>query len=454
MHQEADDQVEGKAKNNDAEKASPSSKWKEKAEPLSPVSLVFHEPRTYCCIIAIMGCKTKLHPGVVKEGLNHTLIKHPRFSSKLVMNGNKKRWIQTQVNVEDHVIVPEVDIEMECSSSTQFIEDYISNLTTTPIDLSKPLWELHLLNLKTPEAEAVGILRIHHSLGDGMSLISLLLACCRKSSDPQALPTLPKPKRTEYHSGNPHGLFWVFLAIWSALRLILNTIVDIFIFVATVLFLKDTKTPLKASSGVEHNPKRILHRTLSLDDIKLVKDAMGMTVNDVILGITQAGLSRYLNRKYDETAKGSGAKQKPDNLPKNIRLRATVLVNVRPTAGIQALADMMKKKSKAKWGNQIGYICIPFPIALRDDPLDYLRGAKAIADGKKQSLESLVTYLTNKFVIKLFGSKLSGILAYRVLFNTTMSFSNVVGPVEEISFYGHPIAFIAPTVYGHPQGEM
>jgi len=31
-----------------------------------------------------------------------------------------------------------------------------------------------------------------------------------------------------------------------------------------------------------------------------------------------------------------------------------------------------------------------------------------------------------------------------------MAFSNVPGPVEEISFYGHPVAFIAPSVYGHP----
>jgi len=26
----------------------------------------------------------------------------------------------------------------------------------------------------------------------------------------------------------------------------------------------------------------------------------------------------------------------------------------------------------------------------------------------------------------------------------------VPGPVEEISFYGHPVAYIAPSVYGHP----
>lgn len=36
------------------------------------------------------------------------------------------------------------------------------------------------------------------------------------------------------------------------------------------------------------------------------------------------------------------------------------------------------------------------------------------------------------------------------MFNTTLVFSNVPGPMEEISFYGHPIAYIAPGVYGQP----
>ena len=37
-----------------------------------------------------------------------------------------------------------------------------------------------------------------------------------------------------------------------------------------------------------------------------------------------------------------------------------------------------------------------------------------------------------------------------VFTNTTVAFSNVVGPLEEISFIGHPIAFLAPTIYGFP----
>ena len=35
--------------------------------------------------------------------------------------------------------------------------------------------------------------------------------------------------------------------------------------------------------------------------------------------------------------------------------------------------------------------------------------------------------------------------------NTTISFSNLVGPTEKIELCGHPVVFIAPSVYGVPQ---
>ncbi|KAK3200740.1 hypothetical protein Dsin_024155 [Dipteronia sinensis] len=36
--------------------------------------------------------------------------------------------------------------------------------------------------------------------------------------------------------------------------------------------------------------------------------------------------------------------------------------------------------------------------------------------------------------------------------HVTLYFSNVPGPREEVSYYGHPVAFIAPGCYGHPSG--
>ncbi|KAJ0025634.1 hypothetical protein Pint_07646 [Pistacia integerrima] len=37
---------------------------------------------------------------------------------------------------------------------------------------------------------------------------------------------------------------------------------------------------------------------------------------------------------------------------------------------------------------------------------------------------------------------------------TTLWFSNVAGPQEEISLFGHPVAYIAPSCFGQPNGLM
>ncbi|XP_057981261.1 wax ester synthase/diacylglycerol acyltransferase 11-like [Malania oleifera] len=418
----------------------------EEEQKLSPVARLFHEPSCNLYIIAIMGLKTRINPDIIKDQLQHTLLKHPRFSSLQVAdekNGKKMRWVQTEVDLEQHVIIPDIDLEM--NSPDKFVEDYISSLSKTPIDSSKPLWDLHLLNIKTSDAEATGVFRIHHSLGDGISLMSLLLACTRKISDPEAAPTLPVKKKLDSNN---------FRGFWSTLRLYWNTMVDFLLFLATVLFLKDTKTPLSRSAEIQPTSRRFVHRTVSLDDVKLVKNAMGATINDVALGIIQAGLSRYLNRRYGEEKNYKGTTEKQNNLPKNIRFRAPLFINLRPVVGISALADMMERGSKVKWGNAIGYVLLPFTIALRDDPLDYVLEAKATVDRKKHSLEAMCTFPFADLIIKFLGVKAGSVLTYRVPSHTTIGFSNMIGPQEEIAFRGHPISFIAPSCYGQPNALM
>ncbi|CAI0541432.1 unnamed protein product [Linum tenue] len=147
-----------------------------------------------------------------------------------------------------------------------------------------------------------------------------------------------------------------------------------------------------------------------------------------------------------------GTESQKLDIPRNIRLRASVLVNLRPTTGIQDLADLMAKGPKEKWGwgNWIGYLMLPLTISSQDDPLEHVRRGKSIIDRKKLSLEPVFTCLGARVVIQTLGVKVASWIANRVLFNTTLAFSNMAGPVEEISFYGHPLSYLAPTVYGHP----
>ncbi|CAA7039856.1 unnamed protein product [Microthlaspi erraticum] len=422
-------------------------------EPLSPMARVFQSPCIDYCAVTTIGFKTKIKPDVVLDALKHNVSKHPRFHSKLSDNGAK--WIETEVNVEEHVVVPYIDPEEIGEDGEGFVDDYISRLTWSPLDRSRPLWDIHILNVKTSEAEAVGVIRTHHSLGDGTSMISLILACTHKTSDPtnKLSTSIPSLKRRQTASYNLRNERWfLFSTIGSTVRLIWNTIVDMLLLVATMLFLKDTETPLKGGPDVGSNPKRFYHRTVSLDDIKLIKNAMNMTINDVLVGITQASLSRYLNQQYDKKNEEDGSY--PNNLPGGIRFRAGCTVNLRSEMGFKPLADMMAKDSKGRWGNYFSFITLPFSIGLQTDPLVYLKISKSIMARKKHSYHAALAYLIIKLGQKVLGAEVTARLFNRHVMNTTTCISNVVGPMEEISFRGHPIAYIAPSCYGHSQALL
>lgn len=167
--------------------------------------------------------------------------------------------------MDNHVIVPEIDPNIEFPD--KFVDDYISNLSRNPIENTKPLWELHLLDIKTTDDKGTGVFRFHHSLGDGLSLMTFFLSCTRQTSDLDALPTLPVSKNTGYIKVT---------SFWSILQVFWNSLLAVVMFMFTVLFLKDTETPLKGSLGVENRPRRFLRKSVNLADIKAVKNAMNV----------------------------------------------------------------------------------------------------------------------------------------------------------------------------------
>ncbi|KAK6804667.1 hypothetical protein RDI58_002451 [Solanum bulbocastanum] len=425
----------------------------EEAILLSPGSQMFHEPNYNIHIVAIMGWKIPLDINSLKAQILSKLLKHPRFSSLQVMDeSGQMKWIPTTVNIDDHAIVPQLDVNNNMDTD-ELVEQYISNLSTTNIDISKPLWDIHILNVKTSHAEATSIFRFHHSLGDGIALMSLLLSCFRKTSDPTSLPTLAvsKNKSNSNNSKNIRSLIWQYIVkLWLFIRLLFNTVVDVLLFIATALFLKDSQSPFTVAKGFNNKHstgQRFIYRTVSLDDIKFIKNATNATINDVILGITQAALSRYINRKYD-------IEGKMKFLVEQMRCRATVLVNLRPALGVQAVAEMIEKNAIVIQGNCFGFVIIPLDIAQLQNPLDYVHKAKISMDRKKRSLESQCTFYVLQLFLNLFGFKGATKLAKRVPSQTTLAFSNVAGPLEEVSLSGHPLAFLAPTCYGQPTGLM
>lgn len=182
----------------------------------------------------------------------------------------KAKWIPTKVKVEDHVIVPDIDPYIE--NPDKFLEEYTTNMALSPMDMAKPLWEFHLLKLKTSHAKYVAVARFHHSLGDGMSLMSLLLACTRKTCDPEALPTFLAPKKIQAINA-----WWSLVAwFWFIIRLLFHTCIEVIKALVFICFARDTTAYIMGKPGAKLSANKFVHKIISLDDVKNVKNAMKM----------------------------------------------------------------------------------------------------------------------------------------------------------------------------------
>jgi len=189
-------------------------------------------------------------------------------------------WIPVKLRVDDHIIVPDLEYS-NIQNPDQFVEDYTSNIANIPMDMSKPLWEFHLLNMKTSKAESLAIVKIHHSIGDGMSLMSLLLACSRKISDPDALVSNTTATKKPADS----MAWWLFVGFWFMIRVTFTTIVEFSKLMLTVCFLEDTKNPLMGNPSDGFQSWKVVHRIISFEDVKLIKDTMNMVYNHCYLAL-------------------------------------------------------------------------------------------------------------------------------------------------------------------------
>jgi hypothetical protein len=269
-------------------------------EPVTPAGRMFLQPDLCCTILCTMGFQKTINLESFKQAVKNTLVKHKRFTS--IVKKNRKGveiWVETEVDMDAHVFEPSSISEAEIATPG-FVEKYVCDLSIAPpLPTSRPLWECHVLNGTSGNAAAHAILRMHHSLGDGTSLMSLMLACTRQTDNPEKLPSIPVSMGQSSAVAASQSFLQSF---WKMLVLLVNTVWGIFYFLATVLWLKDSDTVIKGSAGVEQQPKLLVLTELNMEDMKFVKNTVGGTINDVLLGMIGASLRRYLQGRYNEAS--------------------------------------------------------------------------------------------------------------------------------------------------------
>ncbi|GMI83670.1 NTHASE/DIACYLGLYCEROL ACYLTRANSFERASE 11, FOLDED PETAL 1 [Hibiscus trionum] len=420
-------------------------------EPLTPAGRLFLQPQTNVVIHCILRGKKPGDIDAIKSTIRSSLmVQHPRFCSLLVRDKNSfEHWRRTQIDIDRHVIV----INNRLDKSGNLVDEpqgptteeddeaaanqYVADLSVScPLSMDKPLWELHILM-----AHKCAVFRIHHALGDGISLMSMLMASCRRTDDADALPRLVPDKRPEIKGGKGRNWFWLFGVLWWVLKMVLYTLAFSVEFVLRTFLVSDEKTVITGGDGVELWPRKLVTAKFLLDDMKVVKRAVpNTTINDVLLGVVSSGLSRYLDHRT------------PNALRDGLRMTGVAMVNIRAQPGLQELSELIKNKSDARWGNKFGVILLPvYYHKSGNDPLECLKRAKATVDKKKHSLEAILSYWIGDLVMSLLGAKYACMLNYKLLCNTTFTISNVVGPLEEISLAGNPLSSIKVNTSSLPQ---
>jgi WS/DGAT/MGAT family acyltransferase len=255
------------------------------------------------------------------------------------------------------------------------LQELVSHLMSTGLDFSKPLWQIHVVdgyNRDGYSRDGSGqggalIVRLHHALADGMALFGVLLALAEMS--PDAPPPNGQPEVTESANGvePPSGR----RGSWEALqqraagmvdkgvgagRRALVEGLDIYLnndrprqlaegaadyaHAASKIVLRapDPATIFKGKLGVAK--RAVWSRPLPLGELKAMRQALGVTVNDLMIAAVTGGLRRYLE------GRGEAA----------VDFRAAVPVNLR---GAAEMGDL---------GNKFGFVFLDLPVATVDMP--------------------------------------------------------------------------------------
>jgi WS/DGAT/MGAT family acyltransferase len=177
----------------------------------------------------------------------------------------------------------------------------VSRLHSNPMDLDRPLWEVHLIEgLHGGRFAMYG--KLHHSLADGVSGVGLL----NFSEDPQQSRTPPiwaqERKRRPRGAPGRYGAFGVLpAAVMSQARALPSLLRGLAGSASAAMGLKSDPD----FTSLAEAPRTILNRNItpqrrvatqstSLARMKAIGEAAGGSVNDVLLAACSGALRRYL----------------------------------------------------------------------------------------------------------------------------------------------------------------
>ncbi|XP_027351373.1 O-acyltransferase WSD1-like [Abrus precatorius] len=410
-------------------------------EPVSPLGQCLDSNILCVYILAVLEFDVPIHNLQIASLLRDAFLSIPRFTSIMVLDQKGvKRWKQVEVKLEEHITEPTFIDGMSMDSYDKAFGDYLSRITMEKLPQTKPLWQVHVIKYPTSNAAGTLVFKVHHAVGDGYTLMGLLLSYLQRADDPSLPLSFPSRKSSKITS----NCFDQLQKVPKFLSTIFNSVSDFGWSLMKSTLLEDDKTPIRSGAdAVEFRPPVVSNISFSIDHIKEIKSKLGVTVNDVITGIIFYGIRLYM--------------QDNDYRSRTLKSTAMVTVNRRNVKDYQKVQDMLKTNAKGAWGNQITYLHVSMP-KLKDTQISNpLQFVKTVHTSIKRKKHSFATVLIHKLLLlknKLEGSEATAEHIHRTLRNSSLVMSNMIGPLEQMAFGNHPIRSFFFTLSSLPQSLL
>ncbi len=400
-------------------------------------------------IVGVWLLTPALSLAALRERIEAKLLQYERFRHKAVVDALGARWERDEdFDIKRHVVSTPLR-RQPGQSERAALQALCGELATTPLDPTRPLWQFQLV--EDYEGGSAMVARIHHCIGDGIALISVMMSITdggtdppkrlRKTSSGQAEesgtseePGLAEPaqdgdwladavlkplteltvkalgitgggvaKSMDLLATPQQSMLGSMQASQEVLQSGMQVLKDV---AALALLADDSRTRLKGKpvgrKGVAWS------EPLPLDAVKIIGKGLNCTINDVLLSCVAGAIGQYLREQGDDTT--------------GQEIRAMVPVNLRPLDKAWQL------------GNRFGLAPLVLPIGITN-PIERVYAVRQRMAELKGSYQPLLAFavlaLTGLFVKPVQDAVLS-------LFSkkTTAVMTNVPGPPQALTFCG------------------
>ena len=344
-------------------------------------------------IVGVWVLKPAIRYADLRQRVSERMLQYPRFCQRVEQDATGASWVpDADFDIDRHVVL-ETLARKPRGREQEALQDRLAELAVTPLDMRHPLWKFHLV--EHYEGGSAMMVRIHHCIGDGIALISVVQSLVDGGSPPPQRSQKPDPR-----SGLEGAQDWIAASVIKPItgmavkaigsagdgiagafdllaepqkgvdkglaggadmaRLVYQLMRDA---AALALMPDDSPTRLKGTPG---RHKRVAWcAPIPLAEVRAVSKALNCSINDVLLSCVAGAIGGYLR------AQGDSVQGK--------EIRAMVPVNLRP------LEDAYKL------GNRFGLAPVVLPIGL-ENPVERVYEVRRRMGQLKGSFLPLLAY--------------------------------------------------------------